>query len=58
MMIMQIHTLSLKAFCAPDEPAADTAEAGAAMVGEENEARANVDRFRNLEMSKSACEHA
>lgn len=37
-MIMQMHTLSLKAFCAPDEPAADTTEAGAAMVGEENEA--------------------
>ena len=57
-MIMQMHTLSLKAFCTPDEPAADTTEAGAAMVGEENEAWANVDRFRNQEMSKSACEHA
>ena len=58
MMIIPMHTLSLKAFCAPDAPAADTAEAGAAMVGEENDARANVDRFRNQEMSKSACEHA
>ena len=58
MGIIPMHTLSLKAFCAPDEPAADIAEAGAAMVKEENEAWANVDRFRNLEMSKSACGHA